>query len=403
MKRILILSMVYYPRFVGGAEVAIKEITDRMPEEDLEFHLLTLRFDSTLPKEEHIGNTFVHRIGWSSVSPSISDLGKPKFMLLKMWYQFAAAFYAMRLHARYRFDGIWAMMAHANGVPAAIFKLFHPKVPYLLTLQEGAPPAEIERSMWPAWFLFRRAFTSADSLQAISTFLGTWGTRMGFKGNPHIIPNGVDVEVFSREIPAPEISSMRVTLEKKEGETWLIHTGRIVHKNGLDTVIRALSHLPDTVHFLQVGIGPDEEKMRTLAASLGVTERIHFVSYVPQEELPPYLQACDIFIRPSRSEGFGNVFVEAMAAGIPVIATQEGGIKDFLFDAKRNPEKEATGFAVDADAPEQIADMVMYMQTHTEEVAETVLRAKRMVEEKYGWDTVAEAMRRVFSELPDSR
>ena len=76
MKRILIFSLAYYPRHVGGAEVALKEITDRLSPEEIEFHIVTLRFDSNLPKTEKIGNTVVHRIGFSRPSPSMSDLKK---------------------------------------------------------------------------------------------------------------------------------------------------------------------------------------------------------------------------------------------------------------------------------------------------------------------------------------
>ena len=76
MKKILIFSLNYYPRFIGGAEVAIKEITNRIPSEDIEFHVMTLRMDTNLPKEERIGNTIVHRIGPSVKDPSIADLQK---------------------------------------------------------------------------------------------------------------------------------------------------------------------------------------------------------------------------------------------------------------------------------------------------------------------------------------
>ena len=63
--KILIFSTAYYPKFVGGAEVAVKEITDRLSPNEYEFHLITLRLDKHLPKEEKIGNVFVYRVGFS--------------------------------------------------------------------------------------------------------------------------------------------------------------------------------------------------------------------------------------------------------------------------------------------------------------------------------------------------
>jgi len=63
-KKILIFSLAYYPKHIGGAEVAIKEITDRLSPEDYEFHLVCNRYDSTLPKKEKIGGVMVYRIGF---------------------------------------------------------------------------------------------------------------------------------------------------------------------------------------------------------------------------------------------------------------------------------------------------------------------------------------------------
>ena len=64
-----------------------------------------------------------------------------------------------------------------------------------------------------------------------------------------------------------------------------------------------------------------------------------FWGQVDHKEMPKYLKISDVFTRPSRSEGFGISFVEAMAAEIPVVATQEGGLADFLFDPDRNKDK----------------------------------------------------------------
>lgn len=402
-KKILIFSLAYYPNFVGGAEVALKEITDRISPEEFEFHMVTLRFDSRLPKTEKIGNVVVHRIGFSRPSPTINDLKKFPLFLNKYWYQFFAARKAGALHRQYRFNGIWAMMAHATGVPAALFKLFHPNVPYLLSLQEGDPPEYIERLARPVWPLFSRAFTSADAVAAESTFLGRWARRMGFRGPLEIIPNGMDAERFARSPSAGELDAIRAKIGKKEGETWLIHTGRLVHKNALDVVIRALPLLSESVHFFMLGNGSDKNALMELSNELGVSARVHFHSYVPLEGIPDYLKTCDIFIRPSRSEGMGNSFIEAMAAELPVIATQEGGIADFLFDAKRNPDKEATGWAVDRDSPEQIAEAVTEILGNLEKVARVKATAKELVFEEYNWDLVTRSMKSLFDHLLEKR
>lgn len=394
MRRILIFSLNYYPRFIGGAEVAIKEITDRLP--GIEFHMVTLRFDSRLPKTERIGNVIVHRIGFARKDPSIAELGTFPLHLNKHLYQLIAADKALWLHLRYRFDGIWAMMAHSCGIPAAIFKVFAPKVPYLLTLQEGDPPEHIERLARPVWPLFRRAFTRADYLQAISSFLLSWGNRMGFRGQGEVIPNGVDVALFGREHSEADIASMRASLGKDQGDILLVTTSRLVHKNAIDDVIRALPLLPGNVSFLIYGIGPDEQMLKALARDLGVEKRARFMGQIDQARMPLMLSACDIFIRPSRSEGMGNSFVEAMAAGLPVLATQEGGIADFLFDEKRNPDKETTGWAVSKDAPEEIADAVKDILENPEKVARVTRTARAMVRKTYDWDTAASSMRALF-------
>ena len=387
MKRILIFSLAYYPH-VGGAEVALKEITDRIS--DTEFHMVTLNFGGET-KEERIGNVFVHRIGNSS--------GR----LSKYLFQFSAACKASTLHRHHRFDGIWAMMAHSAGVPAVLFKLFHPRVPYLLTLQEGDPPEYIERLAWPVWPLFSRVFTSADMVVAESTFLGRWARRRGFTGPLEVVPNGMDAEHFARSPSEDELVAIRVKIGKKKVETWLIHTGRLVHKNALDVVIRALPLLPDSVHFFMLGDGTDKPALSKLAEELGVSTHTHFHPYVPLAEIPLYLKSCDIFIRSSRSEGMGNSFIEAMAAGLPVIATQEGGIADFLFDAKRNPDKETTGWAVDKDSPEQIAEAVQDILAHPEQVARVKATAKKMAFEKYDWNLIAQKMQTAFDRMFENR
>lgn len=394
MKRILIFSLAYYPNYVGGAEVAIKEITDRIDPADIEFHMVTPRYDAALPKVSKEGNVLVHRIGFAGEKADLPNLKEFPLRLNKPLFQFTAALKAHLLHRTYRYDGIWAMMAHSCGVPAALFKLFHPRVPYVLTLQEGDPPEYVEKLMRPLWPLFTRAFTKADAIQAVSVFLGEWARRRGFTGPLEIIHNGANARDFSEKYSPEELEEFKRKVGKKEGDVYIVTTSRLVHKNAVDDVIKALPLLPARVHFLVVGGGPDEEMLKQLARDLGVAERVKFTGQVDRTETPKYRRISDIFARPSRSEGMGNSFASAMAANLPIIATQEGGIAEFLFDAKRNPDKPATGWAVDKDSPVEIAEAVKDILANPEKVRQVTETARKLAFEKYNWDFIARDMRK---------
>jgi glycosyltransferase involved in cell wall biosynthesis len=391
-KRILIFSLGYYPKHIGGAEVAIKEITDRLSPEEYEFHVLCNRYDSTLPKEEMVGKVMVHRIGLTRKNPTMGDLRKFPLHLNKIIYQFYAYYVAKRLHKRYHFDATWAMMAHSCGVPAGMFKRRFPGVSYVLTLQEGDPPEYIEKKMRIFGKRFREGFSRADVIQSISNFLQGWALHMGFRGKQVIIPNAVDTKKFMVALSAERRRTLRQELGLTDTDVAVVTTSRLVHKNAVDDVIKAMALLPKEVKFIVFGVGPDEDKLKALITDLKLGDRVSLRGQIGHDVMPSYLKACDIFIRPSRSEGMGNSFVEAMAAEIPVIATQEGGIADFLFDRHFNPDKETTGFAVRKDNPEDIATAVREIMANPEFVADVVATAKAMAIRDYDWDLIASRM-----------
>ena len=116
--------------------------------------------------------------------------------------------------------------------------------------------------------------------------------------------------------------------------------------------------------------------------------------------MPKYLKVSDIFIRPSRSEGLGNSFLEAMAAGIPVIATPVGGIPDFLLDPAKNPDHEPTGYFCEVDNPQSIATQVNKILSDEALRTRIIRNAKKLVTEKYDWSLIAHDMKeKVFDKL----
>ena len=386
-KKVLIFSLSYFPNHVGGAEVAIQEITKRIP--DIEFHLVTQRFEASLNREEVIAGVHVHRVGFGSSYIS------------KMLFIPRAAYRALALHRKHRFDAAWAMMSYMS-FPVLLMRLGGTNLPYALTLQEGDPFEHVFKR-WHMRLLsplIRAGFQKASVVQGISTFLTPWATAMGFRGPLEVIPNGVDTARFSQEVARASLDALKDSLDKKMGDVFLVTASRLVYKNAVDDIINALTHLPENVKLIVLGSGALEKELTHLATTHKLQTRVRFVGHKHHDELPQYLAACDIFIRPSRSEGMGNAFIEAMAAGIPVVATQEGGIVDFLFDEKRNPDKPVTGWAVDKDSPEQIAAAVKDIMSHPEKVRAVVRTAREMVREKYDWNLVARDMNeKVFSKL----
>jgi len=403
MKKIIIFSLAYYPNNVSGAEAAIKEITDRIDPNDIEFHMVTLRFNSALPKVEKIGNVLVHRIGLTAKDPTVEDLGKLPLDLNKPLYQFLAPLKASFLYYQHKYDAIWAMMAHSAGVPAVIFKMTHPKVKYILTLQEGDPTEYIEKVMRPLWPLFKRAFTKADVVQSISNYLSDWARRRGVEGSKiNLIYNGANPKNLNPDYSQKEVNNLKHKLGKKDGDIYLLNAARLVYQKANDDVIRALTLLPKNVHFILIGAGPDENMLKQLASEKGVANRVKFIGQLERYDVPKYRNRtiADIFVCPSRSEGLGNSFLSAMAAHLPVIATQEGGLEEFIFDAKRNPDKSTTAWVVDKDSPKQIAEAVKDILANPEKVKKITETSRKMILEKYNWDIIAKEMRtKVFSKV----
>ncbi len=388
-RRILIFSLAYYPSFIGGAEVAIKEITDRISPHEVEFDMITLRFDSALPKIEKIGNVTIHRIGWTGKQKNSSDSLAWYLHLNKYALPITGFVKAMSLARANTYNGIWSIMASYNSFAALFFKLCHPNIPFLLTLQEGDPIPYIKHRALPVYPLFKMIFTRATHIQAISRYLADWAKDMNARCPIDIVPNAVDWKLFSMPLSTIQTEVMKEKLGKKSDDIFLITTSRLVVKNAVGDVIEALQYLPAHVKFLILGQGYEESNLKSQISNLKLEDRVKFLGYIPHKEMSSYLHVSDIFVRPSLSEGLGNSFLEAMAVGIPVIATPIGGIPDFLIDGE-------TGLFCEVNNPRSIAQKVEKLIKDRESRDYIVGRARNMVRDRYQWESVAVKMKEIF-------
>ncbi len=373
MRKVLIFSLVYFPKYVGGAEVAVKEITDRIRTSDLNFDMITLNGGGE-PSVDKVGNITIHRV--------FSKVGT----IQKLLYPFAAYRKALELHRANHYDMVWSIMASYAGFAAFLFKRKYPHVPNILTIQEGD---HFERRVGMMKPLFKRIFMSADYVQAISNFLADWSEKMGARCPIVVVPNAVDVELFSKKENEAHAEEFKKQLNKKEGDIFLITTSRLTEKNGVGDIIESLQYLSPNIKLLILGKGELEKSLREKVAKLLLEHRVNFLGFVPHKAMPAYLHISDIFIRPSLTEGLGNSFLEAMAAGIPVIATPVGGIPDFLVDGE-------TGLFCEVKNPKSIAQKVEKLIKDYESREYIVNRAAKMVREKYEWAKISVDMKKIF-------
>lgn len=368
--KFLIFSLVYYPDFVGGAELAIHEITKRIVSQDKVFHMVTLQGNQQ-ERVDTIHGVTVYRIGWKTNNPIF-------FRIQKIIFPFLAFYKAKKLQQENSYTHVWSMMANQAGFAGLFFKLFFPLTRFILTLQEGDPISSIKRKVFFVYPLFKMIFKRADVVTAISNYLKKFGESMGAQ-KVALLPNGVDLSLFSTEISEEQKNILRTKLHVTEHQKVLITTSRLVKKNGLEFVIKALTNLPYSVVFVVLGTGPLKQELQNLAHKLGVSHRVRFVGFVHYEDIPLYFSTADVFVRPSLSEGLGNSFLEAMYFGLPTVGTKVGGIPDFLRDGE-------TGFLCD---PGSVSSLVRAI-SRALETKETIEPAKNLVEVQYNWNTISD-------------
>jgi len=373
---ILIFSTAYLP-LIGGAEIAIKNITDRISEYD--FLLITTRLRKDLKKRERVGNVDVIRVG-TGFWPFFDKICSP----------FLGAFVARRLMKERNIKLFWCMMVtFTSGAPFLLKILrLNKKIPILLTLQEGDPESHLKYSNFAlsglSWIL---AMCFADYIQAISVYLKDFAIRMGAKVRIEVIPNGVDIGLI------------RPRAIKSEKKKKIITTSRLVEKNGIDTLIEAVSIVKNKIPDIQcwiIGGGEKEDELKKLTAEHKVTENIVFFGEVLPNEIYNYLTSADVFVRASRSEGLGNSFLEAMGANLPIIGTPVGGIPDFLKDGE-------TGLFVRPDDPQDLAGKIILLLEDSDLYEKISKNGRDLVVDHYSWESVSRSMLRIFKILEEAQ
>ena len=167
---------------------------------------------------------------------------------------------------------------------------------------------------------------------------------------------------------------------------------------GMDTLITSLPRLlmkfPD-LNLVAVGEGDDREWLEHMAEKNGVRRHIHFYSGISYEELSACYGACELFALPSRGEGFGLVYLEAMARGKPVIGGAHGGAPEVIDDG-------TTGYLVQHGDPVQLATSIETLLENPTLAKQMGARGKQRVENEFRFNVFAKSVKKLFRELCES-
>jgi len=265
-------------------------------------------------------------------------------------------------------------------------------------LQEGDSLPALRRRMKKINFFFKRIFTYADVIQVISEELKDFARIYAPKAKVVVIQNGVDFEKFNISFTNPKVQEIRDKYRNIFSETrkdpntifkLIITTSRLVHKNGVDTLIDTMRYLPSGTHLLILGEGSEKNSLLKRVGDMG--DRIHFLDTIDHDHLPYYIKACDVFSRLSRSEGFGLSFVEAMATGVPVVATSVGGILGFA-------KGEENSLLVHPDNPEEASHAIIRIFEDSELRKKIVAGGEETARER-DWSIIATKMLELFKEI----
>lgn len=194
---------------------------------------------------------------------------------------------------------------------------------------------------------------SANVVFPVSEFTQGAVRRLVRKARTALLPPSVDIERFSLEV-----SGAPVRNELGLGSKFVVlFLSRLVKRKGADILLRAISATKD-VHCVIAGTGPESAALERLTKELEISDRVTFAGSVPEERLPEFYAAADVFCMPCTdryggldTEGFGVVYIEAAATGLPCIAGRCGGSAEAVADG-------VTGVVLDGPTPETVARAV---------------------------------------------
>jgi len=399
-----------------------QDVTEKNSSADARIRVLLL-VDSFLP---HAGGS---REYYNNIYRNLVDLGDSEVTILTKktpgWKEFDSTASSELFHIKRRYkplastkyhelpkglgpflDAAWQVLRHSPAIvhagdlyPPGVMAMFLKKLvglPYVVYCH-GEEITQTDHFRYQPR-VRDRIYKYANAVVANSEFARQNLLRIGVaEERIHKITPGVD---FTRFRPMPPRTDL-LKRYRLEGKIVLLTVARLVPRKGHRVALQAFekvsSEVPDA-HYLIVGTGPEEGRLRQSVQDAGLSDRVTFAGFIPGTELPDIYNLCDIMVMPNRQaedgdvEGFGIVFLEANAAGKPVVGGRSGGAIEAVVEG-------VTGFLVNPDDPDELAGVLRTLLFGRELRRKLGKAGAQRVVSEFSWKTRADTLRKVNSEI----
>ena len=377
----------------GGQNVHVAALSSALARAGHDVTVFTRRDDPALPvtveaapgfRVVHVDAGPARHIPKDELLPHVPALGEG---VARYWSEHGAP---DLVHGHFWMSGLAALDASsraASRVP--VLQTFHALGSVKRRNQGSADTSPPEREHLEPW-----VGRSADAVVATCSDEVFELRSLGVPAHAiSVVPCGVDSQAFTPQGP----------VEPRAATHRILSVGRLVPRKGVGNVVSALALLREQGYDVELVVvggdgaspeqpDPEVQRLRDLAADLGVTEHVELRGQVPQDQLPPILRSADAVVCAPWYEPFGIVPLEAMACGVPVVAATVGGLVDTVVDG-------VTGLHVPPRDPESIARAVGTLLDDAD-LRATLGRAGRdRARGRYSWDRVAAATARIYQQV----
>jgi len=370
--RVLLLNYEF-PPLGGGASTASFHLARSLAKRGHTVDVVTSRFGSS-PAFEQIDGVSVWRV-WSWRN-DIQDCG----LRGAGTYALSATFRILSLLRDHQYD----VVHYFFGIPTGALCLSVPplrRIPSVLSLRGSDVPGYdrstelLPRLHYLLRGLSRRIWSSMDRIIANSGGLRELAETSYRDQEIRVIHNAVSTDMFRPPLVRTEALARPVRI---------LCVARLIARKGVRDLIQAVAQIDaPAVHLVLQGSGRDEASLRDYVASLGMNERVEFGGFKPQRDLPRVYAEADLFVLPSYSESCSMALLEAMASGLPVVATNVGGTPELIQDG-------CGGLLVPESDPKALSAAIAHLAGRPE-CRNRMGAFNRSRVEKFSWDAVSQA------------